>query len=199
MDILYYSNYCKHSQRIVQTLVKNNLGDKLSFICIDKRSPDPKNGQMYIQLENGGKVIFPPNVHSVPTLLLVKDKYRAILGDEILQHFHKDMKQSHLNAQPMGEPSGFHISSFSGGNSITSEKFTNYNLTPDDLSAKGNGASRPLYNYVSVKNDTLFINTPPDDYKPDKVSSNVTVDTLQQKRIDEIVMQGGRAQPNLAI
>ena len=32
MDILYYSNYCKHSQKIVQTLVKNNFKDKISFI-----------------------------------------------------------------------------------------------------------------------------------------------------------------------
>ena len=186
MDILYYSNYCKHSQRILQTLVKNNLGDKISFICIDKRSQDQKNGQMYIHLENGSKVIFPPNVHSVPTLLLIKDKYRAILGDEILQHFHNDMKKSFTQAQPSGDPAGFHISSFSGGNSISSERFTNYNLTPDDLSAKSTSTNRPLYNYVSVKDDTLFINTPPDDYKPDKVSTNVTVDTLQQKRMDEI-------------
>ena len=190
MDILYYSNYCKHSQRILQTLVKNNLGDKISFICIDKRSQDPKNGQTYIHLENGGKVIFPPNVHSVPTLLLIKDKYRAVLGDDILQHFHRDMKQMFTQAQPSGDPAGFHISSFSGGCGITSEKFTSYNLSPDDLSAKSNSTNRPLYNYVSVKNDTLFINTPPDNYKPDKVSTNVTVDTLQQKRMDELGAPG---------
>ena len=186
MDILYYSNYCKHSQIVIQTLVKANMSDKISFICIDKRSQDQKNGQMYIHLENGSKVIFPPNVHSVPTLLLIKDKYRAILGDEILQHFHNDMKKMSTQAQPTGDPAGFHISSFSGGNNISSERFTNYSLTPDDLSAKSTSTNRPLYNYVSVKDDTLFINTPPDDYKPDKVSTNVTVDTLQQKRMDEI-------------
>jgi hypothetical protein len=37
-----------------------------------------------------------------------------------------------------------------------------------------------------VHQDTLFIETPPDDYKPDKLSGDVTVDSLQQKRIDEI-------------
>ena len=50
MDILYYSNYCKHSQRVVQTLVKGNLTDKISFICIDKRSRDPKTNQIFIHL-----------------------------------------------------------------------------------------------------------------------------------------------------
>jgi hypothetical protein len=187
MDILYYSNYCKHSQRITQSLVKNNLSDKLSFICIDKRSKDPKNGQTYIHLENGSKVVFPPNVHSVPTLLLINDKYRLLMGDEILQHFHRDMKKLHTQAQPSGEPTGFHLSAYSGGgNNIMSEKFTSYNLTPEDLSAKSNSKNRPLYNYVSVQNETLFINTPPDDYKPDKVASSITVDAIQQSRMDDL-------------
>ena len=29
MDILYYSNYCKHSQKTIQTLVKNDIIDKI--------------------------------------------------------------------------------------------------------------------------------------------------------------------------
>ena len=37
MDILYYSNYCAHSQKVVDLLVKSNMQDKISFICIDKR------------------------------------------------------------------------------------------------------------------------------------------------------------------
>ena len=53
MDILYYSNYCKHSQNVIQTLVKSNLTDKISFICIDKRKRDENSGQMIIILENG--------------------------------------------------------------------------------------------------------------------------------------------------
>ena len=37
LDILYYSNYCKHSQRIVQFLSKGGLLDKVNAFCIDKR------------------------------------------------------------------------------------------------------------------------------------------------------------------
>ena len=66
MDILYYSNYCKHSQKVVNTLVKNNLKDKMSFLCIDKRRRDAKDNQTYILLENGSRVIMPPHIHSVP-------------------------------------------------------------------------------------------------------------------------------------
>ena len=67
-----------------------------------------------------------------------------------------------------------------------SEQFTSYDMTPDELSAKGNGGSRQMYNYVSVQNELNLINTPPDNYRPDKVSNDVTLDTLQQKRLDDI-------------
>jgi hypothetical protein len=68
MDILYYSNYCVHSKKIIQYLVKENLTSALNCICIDKRSRDPKTGQINIHLENGTKLLMPPNVHSVPAL-----------------------------------------------------------------------------------------------------------------------------------
>jgi hypothetical protein len=34
--------------------------------------------------------------------------------------------------------------------------------------------------------DLNFIQTPPDTYRPDKLSNNVTIDTLQQQRNEEI-------------
>ena len=71
----------------MQFLVKGNLADKLNFLCIDKRRRDPNNNQIYIHLENGQRVIMPPNVHSVPALLLVKQSYRVVLGDDIIQYY----------------------------------------------------------------------------------------------------------------
>ena len=198
MDILYYSNYCKHSQSIIQTLVKSNLTDKISFICIDKRSRDPSNGQTYITLESGGKVVMPPNVHSVPSLLIVKEHYRVLMGDDIIKHLHPQIKTSMSAAsiQQQTEPSGYFLATSSGGTNIMSEKFTSYDMTPDELSAKGNGQSRQLYNYISVQNDMNMINTPPDDYRPDKVSNDVTLDTLQQSRMDDIG-QSSQTAPNI--
>ena len=189
MDILYYSNYCKHSQSVVQTLVKSNLTDKFSFVCIDKRKRDPQSGQTHIILENGSKVIMPPNIHSVPSMLLIKDNYRIIMGDDILKYFHKDMKNNNSRISSnitTHEPSGYLFNNTIGGTNIISEKFTGYDMTPDELSAKGNGVSRQMYNYVSVQNDMNLINTPPDNYKPDKISNDVTLDKLQQTRLDDI-------------
>jgi hypothetical protein len=190
MDILYYSNYCKHSQKLIQTLTKGNLADKISCICIDKRSKDPKTNQHYIHLENGGKVIMPPNIHSVPALLLVKDRYRVIMGDEIMQYFHPQLKSANEKATNFnGEPMGYPLGSLTLNSNIMSEKYTSYSLTPDELSAKGRGGSRPIYNYVSANDDIKFINTPADTYKPDKISNGITVDNLQQKRLDELSPQ----------
>lgn len=196
MDILYYSNFCKHSQNIVNTLVKGNLSDKVSFICIDKRTKDPKTNQTYVLLENGSKVIMPPNIHSVPALLLVNQKYRVIMGDEIMQHYHPQLKQKNEKATNFnGEPMGYFLGSSNGGSNIMSEQYTLYNMSPDELSAKGKGGNRQMYNYVSAGDDIKFINTPADTYRPDKVSNGVTIDSLQQQRMDEISQVLPRQQP----
>ena len=191
MDTLYYSNNCKHSQRVLQFLVKGNLADKLNFLCIDKRRRDPNNNQMYIHLENGQRVIMPPNVHSVPALLLVKQSYRVVLGDDIIQHFQTAVSHEMKKRiqREVIDPVGSSLMQSSGGMNITSEAYTMYNLTPDELSAKGNSGRRQMYNYVSANDEIISINTPPDTYHPDKIAGEVTVDKLQQKRMDEIQLQ----------
>lgn len=193
MDIFYYSNYCKHSQKILQTLGKTTQVDQISFICIDKRSLDPKTNQVYIELESGAKVIMPPNLHSVPAMLLVKQQYHVIYGDEIL-----DYLKPKLNIQMtteslqqngfanMGEPVSFQLGAGSGGSNIVSEQYTFYDMSPEELSSKGKGARRQMYNYVSANNSAITIPTPPDNYRPDKISSNVTIDSLLQQRQNEI-------------
>jgi len=187
MDILYYSNYCKHSKKILDVLVKNNMSERLSFICIDKRIKDEKTNQTFIVLENGGKVILPPNIARVPCLLCVKNKYNIIYGDEIMKYFHKDIKAAVAEAtQFNGEPMAYSFNGGSGGTNIFSEKFTSLQLTPDELSAKGNSSNRPLHNYVAYGNDIQLINTPDDKYQTDKISSEVTVDTLREQRMSEL-------------
>jgi len=187
MDILYYSNHCKHCQKLLQTLVKSNMSDKISFVCIDKRFVDPKTNQVFIVLENQNRVVMPPNVHSVPALLLIKQNYKMLMGDDILKHYHPQMKELNEKATNFnGEPMAFPIMSSSGGTNIISEQFTMYNMSPEELSAKGKGGNRQMYNYVSAADDIKFIETPADTYRPDKLSGSVTIDTLQQKRMDEV-------------
>ena len=183
MDILYYSNYCKHSKKLLLVLSRcKNLKEKISFICIDKRSTGKNTNEVFIHLENGTKIIKPPNLHSVPALLLVKQQYRILYGDEIINELKPYIISDTNKAENFnGEPMSYSITP-GGNNSVSSERFTSYDLNPEELSAKGMGGRRNIGNYVSADVENISIYTPDDDYKPDKIGSNVTIDTLQQDR-----------------
>jgi hypothetical protein len=186
MDIVYYSNYCKHSQKLLQYLAKHGLTTKVNCICIDKRKRDPNTNQTYIYLEKGGAVLLPPNVHCVPALLLVNEKYRVLVGEDIYKQFSpKIATQNAIATNNNGEPESYVLSSSQNGMSIQSEQYTFYNMTPDELSAKGRGGMRQMYNYVSAFHDNMSIQTPPETYRPNKVSSE-SVEALEQMRNSEM-------------
>jgi hypothetical protein len=147
-NIFYYSNYCKHSQKVLQCLVKANLTNEISFVCIDKRGRDPNTNQMFIITEGGERVLLPPNVHSVPAMLLVKEQYRVIYGDEVLQNYESrivndKMTATNFNGEPMGYTLGGNnaagalnslTASYSGRQSIITppEEFTSNKIKGDD-------------------------------------------------------------------
>ena len=190
MDILYYSNYCKYSNKLIQYLAKNNLTNKLNCINIDKRTRNPNTNQTLIHLENGTTVQLPPNVHSVPSLLLVKDKYAVIIGEEIYQYLSPKVSvQNAVATNNEGEPEAYIFAGLnSGGVNIMSEQYTYYDMSPDELSAKGRGGMRQMYNYMPAMHDGFTIPTPPDNYRPDKVT-NDSLEELQMKRNAEVANQ----------
>ena len=196
MDIVYYSNYCKHSQKLLQYLAKNGLTAKVNCINIDKRKRDPQTGQTHNYLEKGGAVLLPPNVHCVPTLLLVNEKFRVITGQEIYSHFAPKVTAQNKIATNGDEPLSYGLPFSQNGMNIQSEQFTFYNMTPDELSAKGRGGMRQMYNYVSAYHDNMTINTPPENYRPNKVSAE-SVEALEQIRNSELNRAPATANPAL--
>ena len=198
--ILYYSNFCQHSTKLLQQFAKSTLSKNVHFICIDKRINE--SGKMYIILENGQKIIMPENVTKVPALLLLNDNYKVLYGESIIQHF-KPMQEresrqvSFSNAGPgpttmntMNEPMAF---SLGGGGSfgITSDSYSFLDMDTDSLSAKGNGGVRQMHNYVDMNyNDT--ISTPEDEVNhvkgANKLPQGLTVEQLQQQRDQELRM-----------
>lgn len=184
-DIIYYSNYCEHSKKLLQFIVKNNLIESLTCFNIDKRTRDVHNNQMFLILDNGQKVSLPPTVNSVPALLCVNNNYVVLSGYskivEYLEPFIKLNAQSSSILANENEPISYRLESYTANSNIVSEKFTDYNAPPDILSAKGVGKDRNLHNYVGVDTN-IVINTPEDKYKPDKISSDVTIDKLSQLR-----------------
>jgi len=196
MDVLYYSNYCKHSQKLLSYLVKNDLTKSLNCINIDKRYRNPQTNQTHIYLENGSSVVMPPNVHSVPALLLVNEKFSVITGDAIYQHFAPKVEvQNAIATQYNGEPEGYVLPASSGGVNIMSEQYTFFNMSPDELSAKGKGGMRQMHNYVTARHEGFSIPTPPDNYRPDKVSSE-SLEAFQKTRTADT---GQMSSPNPAL
>jgi hypothetical protein len=43
-----------------------------------------------------------------------------------------------------------------------------------------------MYNYVSASHQPYKIPTPPDTYRPDKIGDSVSIETLTQKRNNDI-------------
>lgn len=185
MDILYYSNHCKHSQKVLQYLVKNNLSQKFNCLCIDQRVKDPHTGQIHIVLDRGTKLLLPPNIQSVPSLLLMSQKNRVVVGEDIFHHLNPQVKDQNMAATGNnGEPIGYLFSNVN--QNVVSEQYTYYNMSPDELSSKGRGGQRQMHNYAPATLDTFQIPTPEETYRADKIGE-VSMDSLQQKRNQEII------------
>ncbi len=185
--ILYYSNYCKHSQSVLQFLVKNNLVEKMNCICIDNRFRDQNTNQLHVKLENGKTVLLPPNIHSVPSLLLIKNNFKAVVGEDIIKLFQDKVEtQNDVAMSRQGEPSAYDFNYYGGNKSIVSEKFTFYNMSSDELSAKGKGNNRQMHNYLNANHQMQMMELPPENYKKEKMSQAITTEFLEQQRNTDI-------------
>lgn len=178
-DIFYYSNHCKHSQNVIQFISKNNMIDKISCICIDKRTRDSHNNHLLIILDNGQSTTMPPSVNSVPALLKVKQNHTVLIGSAaIIEYFKADSQyvnnqqtQSHIlqtNVEPVSYDMGFSKSD------VSSEHFSDY----------GDTKCNQMNKYVGV-DTVLHINAPDENYKSDKLDSGINIDKILQKRSQE--------------
>ena len=190
--ILYYSNYCEPSKKLLQTVSKTQMAKDIHFICIDNRVKD-KSGKTFIVLQNGQKIIMPENVTKVPALLLLNQNYKVVYGDEIYNHFKPtqqvQVKQATKNNM---EPSAF---GFSGGglfsSGIASDNYSFLDQNDEELSVKGNGGLRQMHNYVSLNDSmSLTMQLPQDEteYKTDKMKEGeLSIEALQRKREQDLV------------
>lgn len=137
-------------------------------------------------MDRGTKLLLPPGIQSVPALLLVNDKYRVVVGEDIYAYLNPQVKsQNNAATGNNGEPSGFLISNMSTG-AVVSEQYTYFNMSPEELSSKGRGGMRQMHNYVPATLDHFQIPTPEETYRSDKIG-NVSMESLQQKRNEDIL------------
>jgi len=192
-SILYYSNYCDKSKAILTKLAKSKIQEDIHFICIDKRV---KTGTTWhIVLETGAQILLPPQVNKVPALLLLNKQNQVLYGEQILQHLQPlDTAQNNSATNFNGEPMAFSLCNEGlGGYGVASDTYSYLDQSPDELSAKGNGGMRQLHNYATI-NQVDKIETPPDNYSPDKVK-DVSVETLQSQRERDIKIEDSPLNP----
>ena len=186
-SILYYSNACANSKRLLQKISTAKVRDDMHFVCVDKRTRKP-NGATYVVLGNGQEILLPPSITRVPALLLLNRGHHVLFGEEIDQHIEpqytaQQQQQQQAAVVATGEPEAFSLGG-GAGFGVSSDQFSYLDQDSDSLSAKGDGGLRQLHHYASV-NHTDAIQTPPDDYQPDTVG-NISLEQLQQQRNAEL-------------
>lgn len=181
-NILYYSNYCSNCKNVLLTLSKTKLKTEIFYICIDKRKQGA-NGETILTLENGQTIIKPPSITKVPALLLINHGHRVLFGDDIYNHFRtKSDEINNISTMNNGEPISFCLDSLNCSG-VMSDHFSYWDMSTDDLSAKGNGGIKQMYNYaVADDMNVNNIQTPPDNYVPDKIGKNVSISNLTKTR-----------------
>lgn len=177
---LYYSKYCKYSSIILEEINKHGLQSKFDYICIDSRTM--KDNSYYIHLLDGTQKLLPPMINRVPILLL-KPNYEILSGNQILEYIKPQTKNiEQEKTMIINEPSEYSLGNTMSG--VVSDSFSFLDMSPDELSAKGDGGTRQLYNYSTLNDSDSSIQTPMMDDKKPKL--DYSLEQLEQKRNEEI-------------
>jgi hypothetical protein len=179
--VLYYSNYCNHCKDLLMKISRSKSKEDLHFVCIDKREKH-KDGSTHIVLENGQRLLLPPNVKKVPSVLLLHHGNRVIDGIKEITHYLKpgDVEINNTATNFNGEPLAFSVCEMGG----LSDNYSYLDMSSEELSAKGDGGTRMMHSYTGW-NQTQSIPTPPEDYEPNKVG-NVDLGKIQEQRNKDI-------------
>jgi hypothetical protein len=187
--VLYYSNYCDKCKNILTLVSKSELQNELHFVCIDRRFRSNDNGAIYVILENQQKLLLPPQIQRVPAMLLLKQQNKVIFGKEIEEML--TPKQDYANVKATGfngEPLAFSLNNDGvGGFGVASDSFSYWDQGSDELLAKGDGGLRQMYNYATIESNSS-INTPPDNWSPDKVEEGA-FKQMEEERNKDLNMQ----------
>ena len=189
--ILYYSNFCEPSKKLLQSVTKTQNTNNIHFICIDKRVKDA-NGKIFIVLQNGQQILMPENVTRVPALLLLNQNYKVIYGNDIYNYLKPQVTQqiqqaTKNNMEPINFQDGFKsFGGFSGG--IVSDNYSFLDQSDSELSVKGDGGLRQIHNYVTLNESmNLSMKLPQDDFEYNKIKEGeLSVEALQKRRDEEV-------------
>ena len=156
--ILYYSNLCENSKKILHEITRTDIQDSVHFVCVDKRRNE--GGNTTVVLDSGETVLIPKQVVRVPAMFMISDA-RFLFGNEIHDLVGRSCQKSVEDATAgQLEPFGFSANNYSNIDEV--ESVAGY--------------------YASATHDNMQnIVTPPEDYKSDKVDEE-SIKSYQEQR-----------------
>jgi hypothetical protein len=109
-----------------------------------------------------------------------------------------DVQHNNVATGFNGEPSPFSTGGeFMGGFGVMSDNYSFLDQSSEELSAKGSGGLRQLYNYATIDFNES-INCPAIEEKQARIGPDVTLEKLQKERNEQITyaqQQGLQGQP----
>ena len=158
--VLYYSTNCRSCDKIINELARTELQKSIHFVCIDRRVK--RNNHTYVQMESGEEVLLPRTVTKVPALLMLQENNRVIFGNAIYDLFTPKKEPAAQAPKAPSAPREFGNLGMLSSN-IQSASYGMLNEAEEDEVSQ-NGY------YVSAFYDNIEqIETPDDDYMPDKL------------------------------
>ena len=183
--ILFFSNYCTHCKKLLELLHKQNVLSNLDMVNIDNRFT--KGTITYISLNNNQNIPLPPMINSVPTLCILPN-HEILKGKQILEYYTPISKNIEEERGKINlEPNPFSMEKETIGiYGVSSDNYSYWDTTTDELSAEGTGGTRQMYNYVPIDKNTedSSIYTPKEDLKENKMK--MSLEQLEKQRITEI-------------
>ena len=189
--ILYYSNFCSHSNKLINEIMRglNKKGDKLLYINIDNQCIS--ENKVMVKLKNQQLLTLPSIINCTPSLLLLTQGLKVIRGySEIVNYFNgmpsslspninfnleqEPNKKKNIDLINQRAPLSQSVGQPPMGQELFdsfSSPFTN-NLELNDI----NGVD----NYTNLNNHEP-IYTPKDNYEYNK-STNKSIEELQKER-----------------
>ena len=95
-SVLYYSKFCNHCKELITRIAKTKTKNEMHFVCIDNREKHT-DGTTNIILENGQRLLLPPNVKTVPSILLLHHGNRVLGGIKEILHYLKPGEETIMN------------------------------------------------------------------------------------------------------
>lgn len=197
--LIYYSNHCTNSKKLILMMSKHmerRLLSSIHFINIDRRTTI--GGHMYAILENGQQFHIPQSIQCVPAMVLINQGNHILFGNQIYQYLGLDLRmnvpQTRQHVEMYDDPEPFSFEGLSSSSvAITSDKYSFVDIPAREMLAEGSGGMSQLHGYATLDdytNGNMRIYTPEDDGKPLK-TGNISVGDLQQQRENDVKMKGG--------